>query len=159
MDAKNIIMQGERAKYFISSQKPDFSLEDNDYYLEIVYGVQNKKITIPKSEFLYLNEKWLFSFPTTDIIGPVNARLVMEIPDESCPNGIRQEIDEQYIGIVITAPCPRFVMCPACSGGHEIEYERTEESDIGDRYARLCDKDGHPIKTVTDGFIYVLRNI
>lgn len=150
-------MQGERAKYFISSEKPDFSLEDNDYYLEIVYGLQGKKITIQKSEFLFLSDKWLFSFPTTDIVGPVIARLVMEIEDDTCSEGIRQEIDEQYISFVITSPCPKFVMCPACKGDHEIKYERTEESDIGDRYARLCDTNGHPIKTVDDGFIYVLR--
>lgn len=150
-------MQGERAKYFISSERKDFSLEDDGFYLEIVYGLQNKKITIPKTDFLYLNEKWLFSFPTTDIVGPVVARLVMEIEDETCPDGIRQEVDEQYIGFVITSPCPKFVVCPACKGDHEIKYERTEESDIGNRYARLCDKNGHPLKTVNDGFIYVLR--
>lgn len=159
MDAKNIIMQGERAKYFIRSDKEDFSLADNNYRLEIGYGVQGKKIVIPKSDFLYLSGHWLFSFPTTDIVGPVKARLVMEIADETCPDGIRQEIDEQYIAFVITAPCPKLIMCPACKGDHEIVYERTEESDIGERYARLCDTDGHPIKTVTDGFIYVLRNI
>ena len=150
-------MQGERAKYFIASLREDFSLADNDYRLEIVYGLQGNVITIEKSEFLYLSDKWLFSFPTKDIVGPVKARLVMEIEDETCPDGIRQEIDEQYIGVVITAPCPRFVLCPACKGDHQIKYERTEESDVGDRYARLCDKDGHPIKTVDDGFIYVLR--
>ena len=88
-------MQGERAKYFISSKREDFSLTDDNFRLELCYGAQGKKITIPKSEFLYLSSRWLFSFPTTGIIGPVKARLVMEIPDETCPNGIRQEIDEQ----------------------------------------------------------------
>ena len=160
MDVKNIIMQGERAKYFVRSDKWNFNFEENSYYLEIIYGMQGQKIVIPKSDFLYLNNRWIFSFPTNEIVGPVKARLVMEIFDPDCPNGLREEVDEQYIAFVITNPCPQFFKCPACSGEtHEIVYERTEESDIGNRYARLCDKDGVPFKTVDDGYLYVLRTI
>ena len=159
MDTKNIIMQGERAKYFISSKKSNFNFEENSYWLEILYGMQGKKITIPKSEFLYLNDHWIFSFPTDDIVGPVKARLVMEIFDPDCPEDLRTEIDEQYIGIVITNPCPQFLRCPACTGEHEIEYERTEASDIGERYARLADKNGHRLRNAGDGYLFVLRDI
>lgn len=160
MDEKNIIMQGERAKYFVRSDKWNFNFEENSYYLEIIYGMQGRKITIPKADFLYLNNRWLFSFPTNDIVGPVKARLVMEIFDPDCPDGLRTEVDEQYIAFVITNPCPQFFRCPCDSEKkHEIVYERTEESDIGNRYARLCDKDGNPIKTVDDGYLYVLRTI
>jgi hypothetical protein len=157
MDAKNIIMQGERAKYFVRSDKWNFNFEENNYWLEIIYGMQGKKITIPKSEFLYLNDHWLFSFPTTDIVGAVKARLVMEIFDPDCPDGLRQEVDEQYIAFVVSNPCPQFFKCPCVGGDHEIVYERTEESDIGNRYARLCDCDGVRFRTEGDGFLYVLR--
>ena len=153
-------MQGERAKYFVRSNKSNFSFQDNSYWLEILFGLQGRKIVIPKSEFLFLSDHWIFSFPTDNIIGPVKARLVMEIFDPDCPDGLRTEVDEQYIGVVISNPCPQFFRCPPCgSTTQEIVYERTEASDIGERYARLCDRDGNPIKTNSDGFLYVLRNI
>ena len=76
MDTKNIINQGERAKYFIRSDKLNFNFEENDYHLEILYGMTGRKITIPKSDFLYINNKWLFSFPTQGIVGPIKARMV-----------------------------------------------------------------------------------
>ena len=159
MDAKNIIQQGERAKYFVRSDKWNFNFEENSYYLEIIYGMMGQKITIPKSKFQYLNDHWLFSFSTTGMIGPVKARLVMEIIDPDCPENVRQEVDEQYIAFVITSPCPQFLHCPCNKGVHEIIYERTEESDIAERYARLCDKNGVPFIDAEGGYLLVLRNI
>jgi hypothetical protein len=159
MEAKNIIQQGERAKFFVRSDKLNFNFEENSYHLEIIYGMFGQKITIPKSEFQYLNEHWVFSFPTDDIIGPVKARLVMELFDPDCPDDTREEVDEQYIAFVVTNPCPQFLRCPCDSCEHEIVYERTEASDVAERYARLCDKDGVRLKTSDGGYLFVLRNI
>jgi hypothetical protein len=40
-----------------------------------------------------------------------------------------------------------------------VTYERTEESDIGEKYAILCDRDGVPIMTSNDEYVCVLRTI
>lgn len=159
MDAKNIIQQGERAKYFVRSDKWNFNFEENSYYLEIIYGMMGQKITIPKSEFQYLNDHWLFSFPTTDMVGPVKARLVMELFDPDCPEDVRQEVDEQVIAFVVTTPCPKLLRCPCDGKTHEIVYERTEESDVAERYARLADKNGTRFRNSEGGYLYVLRNL
>lgn len=159
MDQKDIIMQGERAKYFIRSDKWNFNFFENSFYLELIYGMQGEKITLQKSDFLYINERWIFSFPTDDIVGAVKARLVMEIFDPDCPDDVRQEVDEQYIAFVITNPCPQFFKCPCTGGDHDIVYERTEQSDIGERYARLTDRNGKPLRTSDGGYLFVLRNI
>jgi hypothetical protein len=153
MDVKNIIQQGERAKYIVTSNRQDFDFGVNDYHLEIIYGMMGSKITIEKTDFREIDGQWVFSFPTDEIIGKVKARLVMEIDD-------RQEVDEQYIGVVISSPCPQFFRCPKCeSVGHDVTYERTEESDIGEKYAILCDRDGVPIMTNDDEYICVIRTI
>jgi hypothetical protein len=153
MDAKQIIQQGERAKYIVTSNRQDFDFGVNDYHLEIIYGMMGAKITIEKTDFQKFDDYWVFSFPTDNIVGKVLARLVMQIGD-------RQEVDEQYIGVVISTPCPQFFMCPKCeSVGHVVTYERTEESDIGNKYAMLCDCNGVPIMTTDDEYICVLRTI
>lgn len=160
MDEKFIIQQGERAKYFVKSDKWNFSFEENSFYLEILYGMFGQKIVIPKSEFLFLDNKWLFSFPTTGMVGKIKARLVMEIFDPDCPEDVRQEVDEQIIGFVVNTPCPRLLRCPACcEKDREIIYERTEASDIAERYARLSDKDGNRFRNAEGGYLYVLRNL
>ena len=153
MDEKNIIQQGERAKFIVTSQREDFGFGENDFYLEIIYGMMGSKITIEKTDFREIDGQWVFSFPTDEIIGKVKARLVMKIGD-------RQEVDEQYIGVVISTPCPQFFRCPKCeSVGHDVTYERTEESDIGEKYAILCDCNGVPIMTTDDEYICVIRTI
>ena len=153
MDAKLIIQQGERAKYIVKSNRQDFDFGVNDYHLEIIYGMMGAKITIEKTDFREIDGQWVFSFTTDEIIGKVKARLVMQIGD-------RQEVDEQYIGVVISSPCPQFFRCPKCeSVGHDVTYVRTEESDIGEKYAILCDCNGVPIMTTDDEYICVLRTI
>ena len=89
MNAKQVIQQGERAKYIVTSNRQDFDFGVNDYHLEIIYGMMGAKITIEKTDFQKLDDYWVFSFPTDNIVGKVMARLVMEIGD-------RQEVDEQY---------------------------------------------------------------
>ena len=158
MDPKNIIMKGERAKFFVRSDKWNFNFEDNDYYLEIIYGMQGEKLTIQKKDFMLLNDHWLFSFPTQNMIGAVKARLVMQIVDVDCPQDVREEVDEQYIAFVVNTPCPQFLKCKACGEKHDIVYERTEESDIGSAYARLTDKSGHPFVTSDDMNLMVKRD-
>jgi hypothetical protein len=153
MNEKDIIQQGERAKYIVTSNRADFDFGENDYYLEIIYGMMGAKITIEKKDFQQLDDYWVFSFPTENIVGKVMARMVMQI-------GVRQEVDEQYIGFVVTDPCPQFFRYPKCdSVGHDVSYERTEESDIAEKYAMLCDCNGVPIMTTDDEYICVLRTI
>jgi hypothetical protein len=160
MDNKFIIQQGERAKYFVKSNKWNFNFEENGFRLEIIYGMTGQKIVIPKSEFQYLNNRWVFSFPTDDMVGQVKARLVMELFDPDCPDDTREEVDEQYIAFVVTMPCPKFFKSKkCCQQDSDIVYERTEASDIAELYARLADKDGHRFRTSDGGYLFVLRNL
>jgi hypothetical protein len=160
MDNKFIIQQGERAKYFVKSNKWNFNFEENGFRLEIIYGMTGQKIVIPKSEFQYLNNRWVFSFPTDDIVGQVKARLVMELFDPDCPDDTREEVDEQYIAFVVTMPCPKFFKSKkCCQQDSDIVYERTEASDIAELYTRLADKDGHRFRNSEGGYMFVLRNL
>lgn len=129
MNAKNLIPKGERAKYFVRSDKWNFGFEENSYHLEILYGMQDRKVTIQKADFIYIDEQWTFSFPTDEMVGPVRARLVMEIFDPDCPDGVREEVDEQYIGFVVSNPCPQFQNCACEEVGHEIVYELAPVED------------------------------
>ena len=79
MDAKFLIQQGERAKYIVESNRADFDFEENDYFLEICFGMMGQKLTIPKSKFQKLGDYWVFSFPTDGMTGKLTARLVMQI--------------------------------------------------------------------------------
>ena len=157
MDNNFIIQQGERAKFIVTAQSENFDLTNDDFYIEIIYGMLGKKLTIPKSELVEsADDGFIMSFDTTDMVGRIQARMVLNVPDIDIPDSERKEVDRQVIAFVVTTPCPRFMMCPACDGkGHDVKYERTEESDIASKYLRLCDCDGHPLATDDDLYLYV----
>lgn len=167
-----IVQQGERLKYIVTSQNPNFNMEEDDFYLEIIYGMRQKKLTIPKSEFLYgTGGEFVLMFDTDGMIGKITARMVWQCHDtDSAPKDIRQEVDEQVIAFVVNTPRPTMLLCPAESDGHDVRYERTEESDIAAMYMRLCATETvtpetggepyniyRPLITRNDEYIYVLR--
>lgn len=173
MDEKNIIQQGEVVKYIITSRNPNFNIEEDDFRVELIYGMRDSKLVIQKSEMLYgTGGEYLMQFSTKGMVGKITARTVFFVKDADIdPNGEREEVDEQMIAFVVTTPCPQFLCCPKCSSdGHDIHFERTEEPDIAAMYMRLCvteivtpESGGEPypiyrpLVTRNDEYIYVLR--
>ena len=49
----NIVRQGEKVKYIVTSQNINFDMESCDFYVELLYGMMGKKLVIQKSDFLY----------------------------------------------------------------------------------------------------------
>ena len=173
MTEKDIIQQGETVKYIVTSRNPNFNIEDDDFRVELIYGMMGKKLVIQKSEMAPSpGSEYIMQFSTKDMVGKVVARTVFYVHDADInPDGEREEVDEQVICFVVTTPCPTFLNCPKCSSeDHDIHFERTEEPDIAAMYLRLCvteivtpESGGEPypiyrpLITRNDEYIYVLR--
>jgi hypothetical protein len=121
--AVNVIPQGEEAVFVVKSNRMNFSFDDNDFRLEIIYGMAGQRVTILKKDFEKVEGKWRFSFDTSNMIGQLTARLTMYMNDPDCPDDERPEVDEQLIGFVATTPCTRLHQCPKCGGQHDVTYE------------------------------------
>lgn len=156
MDANKIIQQGERAKFMVMFDRTDFDSDTMDFHVDLLYGMTGGKLTINKNQFTNLDSSvWLFTFDTSFMAGKVTARMVMEFTDSDVSDNKREEVDEQIICFVATTPCPRFLACPACTGTHDVRYERTEEVDARYRYQQLTDANGLNL-TTSDGYnLYV----
>lgn len=122
MTQHNIIPQGKQARFVVKSNRADFSFEDSEYSLEIIYGMNGQRITIAKDDFVKEGNDWTIRFSTSGIVGSVLARLTVEFEDDDCAGDIRPEVDDQYIGFVTTSPCTQLHQCPACGGDHIISY-------------------------------------
>lgn len=173
MSENDIIQQGEKVKYIVTSRNPNFNIEEDDFRVELIYGMMGKKLVIQKSEMTYgTGGEYIMQFSTSGMMGKVVARTVFYVHDADInPDGEREEVDEQIICFVVTTPCPVLLNCPKCSSeGHDIHFERTEEPDIAAMYLRLCvteivtpESGGEPypiyrpLITRNDEYIYVLR--
>ena len=121
--AVNVIPQGEQAVFVVKSNRVNFSFDDNDFRLEIIYNMAGQRVTILKKDLEKVEGKWRFSFDTSNMIGQLTARLTMYMNDPDCPDDVRPEVDEQLIGFVATTPCTRLHQCPKCGGQHDVTYE------------------------------------
>ena len=121
--AVNVIPQGEQAVFVVKSNRVNFSFDDNDFRLEIIYGMSGQRIVLLKKDFEMVEGQWQFSFDTSNMIGQLTARLTMYMNDPDCPDDVRAEVDEQLIGFVATTPCTRLHQCPKCGGQHDVTYE------------------------------------
>ena len=121
--AVNVIPQGETAVFSVKSNRMNFSFDDNDFMIEIIYGMAGQRVTILKKDLEKVDGKWRFSFDTSNMIGQLTARLTMYMNDPDCPDDERPEVDEQLIGFVATTPCTRLHQCPKCGGQHDVTYE------------------------------------
>ena len=121
--AVNVIPQGEQAVFVVKSNRVNFSFDDNDFRLEIIYGMSGQRIVLLKKDFEMVEGQWQFSFDTSNMIGQLTARLTMYMNDPDCPDDERPEVDEQLIGFVATTPCTRLHQCPKCGGQHDVTYE------------------------------------
>lgn len=173
MSENDIIPQGKKVKYIVTSRNHNFNIEEDDFRVELIYGMMGKKLVIQKSDMMYGTDgEYIMQFSTSGMVGKVVARTVYYVHDTDIdPDGEREEVDEQVICFVVSTPCPVLLNCPKCSSeGHDIHFERTEEPDIAAMYLRLCvteivtpESGGEPypiyrpLITRNDEYIYVLR--
>ena len=127
MTENDIINQGETVKYIITSRNPHFDIEEDNFYVELIYGTRGRKLVIPKSEMLYgTGGEYLMQFSTKGMVGKVTARTVFFVKDVDInPDGEREEVDEQVICFVVTNPCPMFVASRGMTSTSNARRNRT----------------------------------
>jgi hypothetical protein len=158
MDCKNIILQGEEAKYAVLIQYQGFDQETDDFKVELSWGLHGQSLTIEKNQMITtIGSGHYFVFDTSEMVGRVTAKCTWYVPDIDCTDGIRTVTDEQLLCFVAAVPLPKFACVPAPSEcEHYVTYERTEESDIASGYQYLITSQGDRLITTDSEYILVL---
>ena len=144
MNVKNIIPQGEDAKYNIRIEREGFSMQDNDFRLALKWGMQEKQLVIPKSQMMDDEAgNWIFTFPTKDMVGVVTAVCEYDVPDGDYVEGFRTEKEEQPLCFVNTnMRLPQIMKDDGLYNGVHVSYERRMRSDVRSLYVVLRDVTG-----------------
>lgn len=161
MTENDIILQGETAKYIIASARADLDLTTVSFAVRLEYGMMGRSKTIESIDMDIVagTSNYLLTFDTTDMVGKVNARLLVDMPDRDIAGGVRKEVDAQIISFVVATPCPKLLSCSCPSTtGHDVTYTRTEDSDVTSLYDRLCDCNHNPIRDRHGNYLFVLKS-
>lgn len=161
MDCTNILQRGDEAKYSVYINQEGFSMDTDDFEIELSWGMMGDTLTITKSEMIASIEGvYYFIFDTSKMTGRVTAKCTYYIPDVDCQDSLRTEVDEQLLCFVTDNPLPRFACVPAPSAcEHKVTYERSEQSDVATDYQYLCTVYGDRIITVDTEYILVLKSL
>lgn len=141
MDAKFIIQEGDVAKYQMLIEHEDFDMITCDFEVELSWGVMGRSVIIKKADMPCDEEgHWFLLFDSSDAIGKVLATCRYWVPDSDMSDGVREEVDRQYIGFVTTNPCPQFA-CECEYPTHEemphVTYTRVWRNDVNTLYLNL----------------------
>ena len=159
MDCKNILEQGDEAKYAMRIDHDRFSMESDDFQVELLYGMMGTSLLITKEDMIFtIDGYYYFTFDSSDMIGRVTARCTYWVPDPDCPDGLRTEVDEQLLCFVVTDPLPKFACVPAPSCDHKVTYERSDESGVASNYQYLASTEGDRFITKDTEYILVLKS-
>lgn len=159
MDCKNILQQGEEAKYGMLISREGFSMESDDFEVELSWGFAGASVKITKDSMVFGVDGYAyFVFHTDDMLGRITAKCTYWVQDSDCADGLRTEVDEQLLCFVATVPLPRFACVPApdlCE--RQVTYQRSEQSDVANKYEYLASVEGDRFITRDTEYILVLR--
>ena len=160
MDTKKIVQQGEEKKCQITIKRTGFVMNDDDFEVKLSWGLMGQSMNITKDQmFSNGRDGWFFIFDTSPMIGPITAECTYYVPDGDYPDGLRTEVDRQYLCFVVSSPLPKCICCPALpvSTG-TVSYEFTDESDVAKSYIYLVDSEGRNLVTCDNEKLMVLEN-
>jgi len=161
INSKNIIQQGEEAKYLIAIEREGFSMADNDFSVTLSWGMQGRHLTIPKSQMMKdENGQWIFVFSTDEMVGVVTAECVYDVPDGDYPDQFRTEKERQPLCFINTSSrLPQMMRDEGgIYDGRYVSYQRSLRSDRKSIYHILRDVAGNVIRDVNGLVFRVLKN-
>lgn len=154
MNVKNIIQQGEDAKFNIRIEREGFTMQDDDFRLTLKWGMQEKHLVIQKSQMMEDEAgNWLFTFPTKEMTGIVTAVCEYDVPDSDYADGFRTEKEEQPLCFVnANMRLPQMMKDGGIYNGTYVSYERRLRSDVRSLYVILRDVTGAWLRDM-NGFV------
>ena len=161
INSKNIIQQGEEAKYRIAIEREGFSMMEDPFSVILKWGMQGQTLEIQKSEMMKDEaDQWFFTFPTNDMVGVVTVECAYDVPDSDYADGYRTEKEQQPLCFVNTSP--RMPQMMRDEGGIYqgiyVSYERTLRSDKRSLFRYLRDIFQNYFRDVNGRRLRVLKN-
>lgn len=103
INVKNIIQQGQEAKYQVTIEHEGFSMTEGIFRIILSWGMRGETLTIERADMIQNEDgETFFTFPTNSMAGRVTAECQYDVADTDCPDGFRTEVERQPLCYVST---------------------------------------------------------
>lgn len=164
MNKIDVIQKGGVAKYQLTIEREDFSMDTCDFSVTLYWGLYGQSLKITKEHMVH-DEEWnvFFLFDTSDMIGAVTAECEYWVPDSDVDGSSdaaeqptdRREVDRQRLCFVTDVACTR-LQCCKCEGDGFVTYKRMMGNDMRTLYLIVRTKDKDPVVTA-EGMVVRVR--
>lgn len=146
MEKDRIIFKGEQAKFKVTIRREDFDQVRDNFRIELCWGFFHQTLDISKDD-TYVDEEnnFYIIFDTSEMVGPVKAYCLYDVPDGDFETGIRTEVDIQWLCLVTDSPNPQTCCCHEPGGSGYVVYERVERGDVTTLFLNLRTSELEPI--------------
>lgn len=143
INVKNIIQQGETAKYQVIIEHPGFSMTEDDFEIVLSWGMRGDSLRIPKSEMLQ-NEggETFFTFPTKNMVGRVEATCRYWVSDTDMTDDAAEMTERSPLCWVIADAKLPTGTDPGLYKGDHVQYVRKSGVGLKSLYEVLRDVTG-----------------
>lgn len=158
INVKQIIQQGENAKYQVIIEHEDFTMTANDFRLTLTWGMRGESLTITKADMLENdNGQYYFTFDTTKMVGWVQVECEYDVPDDDFDSGYRTENERQPLCFVNTSSkLPSGCDCGLYDGTH-VTYVRQTRGGLKTLYVILRDFSGNILRDLNGNILRALK--
>jgi len=145
-DKTRIVTKGDIAKFWLNITHADFLQADNDYKVDLSWGLFGQHITIGKNDMVTDEEGHIYLvFDSSDMSGWVKAKCTYDVNDSDIEGGTRREVNEQWLCFVTSNPTPAICDRPSGGDGH-VTYTRVYGSDVHAAWLNLRDSNKQPLR-------------
>ena len=143
-----IIQKGDTAKYEVAIRHTDFDQQADPFFVVLHTNIPEQTVAISRDEMLHDEDGHFFMLvPTAGMVGLVKAVCHYMVTDSDMQEGVREEIDIQYIGFVSDSPCvhlDKHIPFGAPEDNHVL-YTRIYRNDAHTLYLNLRTADKEPV--------------
>lgn len=143
MNTKNIIQQGEPAKYQLIIEHDGFSTTDSDVTVKLYWGMRGQQTVISKDDMLRDEDGRLYiQFDTKEMYGLVQAEVQYQRTDTDYEAGTYPEVERQplcYVNPTAKMPVTSSGIDDFIYDGMHVTFLRTEAVGVKTLYYTLRD--------------------
>lgn len=143
-----IIQKGDTAKYEVAITHDDFDQQQDPFFVVIHSNIPEQTLTIDREDMLHDEDGHFYMLvPSADMVGLLKAVCHYAVTDGDMPEGVREEVDIQYIGFVTESPCvhlDKHIPFGAPEDNHVL-YTRIYRNDAHTLYLNLRTVDKEPV--------------
>ena len=137
-----LVSRGDTVKYKVEITHADFNQANDNYRVELSWGVIRHTMTIEKSDMVVDEDGNAFLIFDTDcMLGWVKASCYYDVEDSDAPDGYRTEVNYQWLCFVSSEPTVKFGCDVEPGGDGHVVYTRVYGGDVNTAYLNLRDSE------------------